>query len=1090
MIVVACARDKGLLYVLVGMLLCIATFEVTPAVAAGTVAWSVRSVAEPTNFSQGDAGRCASEGACDRYQLLVANVGDQASAGPIAMTDTLPPGIVPGEIISRYGVIDGNESGGPWECTEREGAQQRWIVTCSFGEPVGVDSYAPALDMHVSAPPAGVIGPLHNDVSVTGGEAAVAASTSNETPVHPYAASFGLDEFDVEPVAGDGSPSTGAGAHPWALTTGFGVPLKFSAPGNQTNTFQAIENLKEVTVELPLGLTGDPLASSQRCTQSQLESGGEQSACPAGSKVGSISFSGAFFSDGGFAPGGVVTPVFNLVPEGGYPAEFAFKASGYPVYLYASVVHSAEGYRLRVVAPGITATLETVNVAITFFGDPGKLSGGPSGPAFLTNPMDCSAGGLSSRIEVESWENPGHPVERESITYPQLSGCDLLGFNPSLSLAPSAAGGGSTQADEPSGYTVDLKVPQTSGFSELATPEVKDVSVSLPEGLVISPSAADGLVGCDEAQIALDSTSAGGCPLGSQIGTVEALTPILASPLQGHVYLAQPKCGGEGQPACTAVSATNGELYGLYLEVQGPGFVLKFPGAVSADPSSGRLTARFENLIQQPFSDFVLHLKGGPRAPLANPQTCGQATTSSDLTPWSSPTTPHAVLSSAFNVDWDGNGGACPASLPFAPSFSAGSVTPSAGGYSAFSVTFSRQDREQDLSGLSVSTPPGLLGKLAGVPLCGEPQAAQGTCSDASRIGTTQVAAGAGPHPFWVTGRVYLTTGYKGAPFGLSVVVPAVAGPFNLGDVIVRAAIHVDEHTSALTISSDPLPQIVDGVPLRIQTVNVTVDRPGFVFNPTNCSQQQVTGTLSGAQGASASVSSRFAVTGCAGLPFKPVFKVSTQAKTGKKQGASLDVKVGSSAGYPEGHRQANIHSVAVTLPKQLPARLSTIQQACLAATFAADPAGCPAGSNIGTATASTPILSSPLTGPAYLVSHGGAAFPDLVVVLQGEGITLDLVGGIDIKKGVTSSTFASIPDAPIGNFELRLPESPHSGLAAVVPKKAKGKLCGQALRMPTTITAQNGAVVKRTTKIAVTGCPNSKPPKKTHKPRKAKKGK
>jgi hypothetical protein len=392
----------------------------------------------------------------------------------------------------------------------------------------------------------------------------------------------------------------------------------------------------------------------------------------------------------------------------------------------------------------------------------------------------------------------------------------------------------------------------------------------------------------------------------------------------------------------------------------------------------------------------------------------------------------------------------------------------------------SRHDREGDLSAVRIQTPPGLLGLLSRVSLCGEPQAAQGTCGAGSLIGHVQAAAGAGSHPFWVSGQVFLTGPYKGAPFGLSVVVPAVAGPFSLGTIIVRAAIHVDPNTAALTIVSDPWPQILDGTPLRVQRVNVSIDKPGFMFNPTNCQEQQITGSITSAQGTSVGVSSPFGLSGCTTLPFHPVFSVSTQAKTSKQGGASLTVR----ASFPKG-AQANIHSVAVVLPKQLPARLTTIQQACPEATFAANPASCPAGSDIGVGTATTPVLANPVSGPAYLVSHGGAAFPDVVVILQGEGITIDLVGSVDIKKQITSSDFAMVPDAPISSFQLTLPEGPHSGLAAVVPAKAKGSLCGQSLTMPFTTTGQNGAVVKQTAKIAVTGCPK---PKKKKKAKKAKK--
>jgi hypothetical protein len=315
---------------------------------------------------------------------------------------------------------------------------------------------------------------------------------------------------------------------------------------------------------------------------------------------------------------------------------------------------------------------------------------------------------------------------------------------------------------------------------------------------------------------------------------------------------------------------------------------------------------------------------------------------------------------------------------------------------------------------------------------------------------------------------VYLTGPYQGAPFGLSIVTPAKAGPFNLGNVIVRAKIEVDRNTSALRVTSDPLPQIIDGVPLRIQTVNATIDRPGFMFNPTNCAQQAIVGTITSAQGTSAGVASPFAVAGCANLPFKPSFKAGTQAKTSKANGASLTVRVGSGAG------QANIAKVRVVLPKQLPARLTTLQKACTEKQFNVDPAGCPPESDVGSATAVTPLLAHPLTGPAYLVSHGGAAFPDVVFVLQGEGITLYLDGNTNIKKGITTSTFNSVPDAPISSFVTTFPEGPHSVLATNIPANAKGSLCGQKLTMPTTITGQNGAVVTQTTKIVASKCPKA----------------
>ena len=415
-------------------------------------------------------------------------------------------------------------------------------------------------------------------------------------------------------------------------------------------------------------------------------------------------------------------------------------------------------------------------------------------------------------------------------------------------------------------------------------------------------------------------------------------------------------------------------------------------------------------------------------------------------------------------MDWNGAGEACPASLPFNPGFLAQTTTPLAGAFTQFTLSFSRHDREQDLSQIQVHTPPGLLGEIAKVPLCGEPQAQEGKCTEASRIGTVTVAAGSGPTPFWLSGPVYLTGPYDGAPFGLSVAVPVVAGPFNLGTEVVRSAINVDPSTAAITITSGPLPQILAGVPTRIQTVNVTIDREGFMLNPTDCAQQQIAASIVSAQGTVAPVTSPFAAGGCRGLAFKPSFTVYTQGAASKADGASLDVKVAQNPG------EANIHKVDVQLPIKLPTRLSTLNKACTEQQFEKDPAGCPEGSFVGYATAHTPVLNVPLSGPAILVSRGGAAFPDLVVILQGQGVTIDLTGNTDIKNGITYSRFETVPDAPISSFELKLPESPHSVLGAYVPSHPYN-LCKTTLVMPTTIEGQNGAVVKQSTKIAVTGC-------------------
>jgi hypothetical protein len=562
------------------------------------------------------------------------------------------------------------------------------------------------------------------------------------------------------------------------------------------------------------------------------------------------------------------------------------------------------------------------------------------------------------------------------------------------------------------------------------------------------------------------------------MGTVEVTTPLLSKPLQGHVYLAEPKCGEEGQPACVESEAEEGKLFGLIIELDGEA-VIKIPGYVEAGGygaysgahglAPGQLRAVFDNNPQLPFGELVFKFKEGPRTPLANPQTCGTFTTSTVLEPWSAPFSANATSESPFGISWDGKGAPCPASMPFAPGFTAGTASSAAGSYSPLVVEFARQDREQDLSAISVHTPQGLLGNLSGVPLCGEPQAAQGTCGEGSLIGTTTAVVGPGEDPFSIPGgRVYLTGPYRGQPFGLSIVVPANAGPFHLGNVIVRASIAVDPHTAALTVTTDPLPQVVDSVPIRLRKVVVDVNRPGFMFNATDCVAGELESTIAGlegftgAHGSSVGVSSPYHPSGCANLAFKPTFAVSTSGKTSKAQGASLAVKLT----YPTGAGYANIKAVKVDLPKQLPSRLTTLQKACVAKVFEANPANCPKESIVGMAKATTPILPVPLMGPAYFVSHGGEAFPSLIVVLQGYGVTVDLVGTTFISKaGITSSTFKSVPDVPVQTFELALPEGKYSALAA------NGNLCASKLAMPTAFVGQNGAEIHESTPIAVEDC-------------------
>ncbi len=1016
---------------------------------------------------------------------------------------------------------------------------ERSEIECSSETAVNPDSAAETISFEAAVNTSAVKegAKLENAVQVTGGGAA-AQQTSDDALVSATPAPYGVNNFTAATFNADGETYTQAGGHPYAATTSFffnTVPT--FDKGEQATTPVPPGNVKDVNVKLPAGFIGNPQAA-KRCSQAEFTSGEPggpkqgNGSCPAESQVGTAWVYYHYF---GGEPEKVA--VYDLAAPTGVPAEFGFIFDNVPIRLDAHVVREAGEhgeYRVTVLSADVNEIYPIYGVTLSLWGVPGEAShdaerfetktkrgvGDDEGEKpFLTNPMDCAAEAEASEAEqaeaaetnaaprlrplspvttitADSWQTPGalnaqgdpldpagEPAWREATaTSPRVTGCGQLQFSerPTVEFAPTPEAG-TTATDQPSGYTFKLGVPQSESPSSLATPVLKDVSVTLPQGVAISPSGANGLEACGllasgQPAIGLESIEPGLCREASQIGTVKIKSPLLENELEGRVYIGNPECS-----PCSASDAEHGKLFKLFIEAEGSGVRVKLAGTASTSPSTGQVTTTFEDNPQLPFETLVLTLKNGPRAPLANPQTCGSYSTSAELTPWSAGATLPAAgeiagtpavetQSSPFAISRNGAGEACPSSDPFHPGFQAGTENPTAGAYSNFTVTFKREDGEQDLSGITVQTPTGLLGKIAGITRCGEPQAREGTCPESSRIGTATSAAGSGSDPYVVSGPVYLTEGYKGAPFGLSIAVPAEAGPFDLGTVIVRAAINIDPATAALTITSDPLPQSIDGVPFRLKVVSVQVNRGEFMLNPTNCEGKSITAQLSGAPvkdgegAASFEASAPFTASACSNLTFAPTFSATTEAKTSKADGASLVVKVG------QKHGEANIHKVEVQLPYALPARLTTLQKACTEAQFNANPAGCPEASDVGYAKAATPLLSVPLQGPAYLVSHGNAAFPDLEFLLQGEGVHITLDGKTDVKKGITYSKFETVPDAPISSFETAFPEGPHSVLAA------NGNLCTESLIAPTTIVAQNNHQTTQQTKIAVSGCPPPKP--------------
>jgi hypothetical protein len=888
----------------------------------------------------------------------------------------------------------------------------------------------------------------------------------------PAMAELGFQSFEAAARNADGSPDTQAGSHPFQWTTSFRLKTALNSFGEAVPS----ADIRDIRIDMPPGLTGSatavPPCSQELFTKVRPATEGKDNSTPSCGNASVVGIAEIFFHPE-YAE---YVPVYSLVPPPGTPVEFGYVVEGAPVVL-ASSLRTNEDYGLRMESANTSQALRIFANTVTFWGVPGDprhdevrgscLSQGTGGSTgercpvdvapkpLLTLPTSCS-GPLTTTIAADSWqERGGLPILGPPSELALPDGCNQLDFGPSLAVQPDT-----TAAGSPTGLEIGVSLPQSENSEGLAEAEMRKILITPPPGVAASPSAAAGMEACTEAQIALHSTEPAQCPNASKVGSAKLEIPLLEHPLEGWVYIAQQN------------SNPFESLLGLYLLAEGSGVRIKLAVGVEANPSTGQLTARFEERPAQrlsfpelPFGELKLKLFGGPRATLATPRSCGTFQAMGLLTPWSSEAQAPVGVSSSFAID-----SGC--ASQFDPSFTAGTTNNQAGDFSPFTMTFSRSDEDQYLNEIAMQAPPGLLGMVSKVPLCGEPQAQLGACPAASQIGHVTVSAGPGPDPVLLprAGRpedpVYLTGPYNGAPFGLSIVDHAEAGPFDLGTVIVRTTVSVDPHTAQVGIKSQPLPRILQGIPTQIRSLTIDVDREGFMFNPTSCDPLAVAAAAVSTEGANAALASRFQAAGCQALAFKPGLAVSTRAKASKIDGASLHVRVTSGAG------QANIAKVKIDLPKQLPARLETLQKACRAGVFEANPASCPAASLVGTGTAHTRVLSSQLSGPVYLVSHGRAGFPDLVVVLQGEGVTFDLDGLTGIDDGITSATFRTVPDVPISSFQLSLPEGPSSVLAAYLPAKAGGSLCGRRLAAPTAITGQNGAVIRQSTRIAISGCP------------------
>lgn len=1007
-------------------------------------------------------------GARFTYATIMQNVGDAPIVDPMELTVELP----------QHVTLTNQTPNSIWSCDGTAGTVHCVYDTSVFG-PIdvgGVMMYGGGPLLQLRADESTPDGPLAISTSFTGGGGMEPVPPHTEwVDVRRDRPVFGVTRFASRTLDRAGAPATTAGARPHGLET----LIDFSTRTNANGQTVVSENVKDISVELPPGFVGNPI-EMPRCTETQLQQPSQAAAanCPAGSQIGQAEL---YVGDSLFRVG-----VYNMVAPEGIPARFAFGLIGKVVHMDAAL-RSGTDYGLTINTRNIDQTLSINGIRLTMWGKPTDpvfgfsrgdcgavtilgwpgigcpVAGDTTPRGFLANQTSCGAS--VTRMTATSWRGSrataayrsqdanGQPLD--------VAGCDLVPFAADVSVQPA-----SRVADEPTGLAVELSIPQPSDPDGLVTSHLRRVVVTLPEGMAVSPSSADGLGACSPAQIGLRAASDPTCPDSSKIGTVSIDTPLLEKPMEGAIHLASQR----DNPFGTTLA--------LYVVAKGPGVIVKLAGRIEPDPVTGRITATFDDNPQLPFSRFRLQFKGGPRAALVNPPSCGEKTVVSVLTPWSGG---EAVTDTdSFAISHDRNGAPCPARAPFAPGFVAGTRDAVAGRYSPLLVRVSREDREQTLSTIDMGMPRGLIGNVASVPLCDDARAAAGTCAEASRIGSVTTAAGPGATPLNLPGRVYLTSSYKGAPYGLSIVVPAVAGPFDLGTVVVRGQIHIDPVTTELRIATDPLPTILEGIPLRIRRAAVAVDRPGFVVNATRCEETAVTGRIGSTAGTVANVRSRYRLAGCAALPFTPrmTLKVGARGRTRGDVTTPLDVTLR----MPAGH--ANARSVKVTLPKAINARLNVIRNACSLAEFNAGASRC---IRIGTAVAVTPLLRDPLLGAAYFVRNPARRLPDLMVSLRGQGtaklVAVNLTGKVTVPPNLSlRTTFDTIPDVPIRSFSLRI-QAGRNGPVGIVRN-----LCAaptrRGLNAALAFGAQSGKRVSRTQRMQVAGCPKDARPARPGAPR------
>jgi len=823
--------------------------------------------------------------------------------------------------------------------------------------------------------------------------------------IAPSARAAKFEEFGIEKVSAELSTNQ-AGAHP-DFTTNIEMKLDPASPTDGTGLHLPYARTRDITVTLPPGLLAN-LNAVETCSTVQFVTAlSALKGCPFGAQVGvTVVHAGLNTA--------LTVPIFSLETAGeDNVARLGFYVVSVPAFVEARV-RSDDDYGVTAEVTGISSISPFQSAKTTLWGVPGdsshdtqrltivessnetktesppRSSGRPPEP-FMTNPTSCGEP-LEIGFAADSYQEPG-VFHEASAPLGEITGCGKLEFDPSFSLTPT-----NREAAAPSGADATLTIPQNEAVNGLATSQLRNTVVKLPEGVAIAPGAADGLEACSAAEVGFKVSPpvAADCPEASKVATGEIDSPALSRPIQAAVYQRTPEPG---------------HLTRAWLVADELGLHVKLPGEFQLDPKTGRITSLFLETPQAPVRQFQLHFKGGARGVLATPRTCGTYQTEFKFSPWSGTADVEGLAPMTFDQACNTGG--------FKPQLSAGTTNPSAGAFSPVAVTLTRQSGEENVAGLDVDTPPGLLAKLAGVPLCEGAAAEIGACPAGSQIGTTTVASGPGPSPLWIPqpGKdptaVYLSGPYKGAPYSLVVKVPAQAGPFDLGVVITRAAINVDPESAEVSVKSDPLPQILEGVPVTYRTIHVDVDRPEFSLNPTSCAPMATVARATSEVGTIADPSFYFQARDCARLPYKPKLQMRLFGKTNR--GAHPRFR----AVFTARKGDANTGKAVVALPRSEFLENAHIKTICTRVQFAADQ--CPEGSIYGFAKATTPLLDQPLEGPVYLRSSSNL-LPDLVVALRGpNGLEVDLVGRIDSVRGGIRSSFEAVPDAPVTKFVLTM---------------------------------------------------------------------